>query len=167
MYARCGRIDVAKKMFNEIGKRRNLCTWNSMITGLAVHGKCNKALELYEQMLREGTALDDVTFVGLVLACTHGGMVRKAEFLFKLEPWNPGNYVSSPIYMHQQEYGITKAAGYSLIEEGGDIHKFNVEDKTHPRCDEINVLLNEISSKMKLQRNLSDSGLELEELCSQ
>ncbi|KAK4848361.1 hypothetical protein QYF36_012102 [Acer negundo] len=75
MYARCGRIDVAKKMFNEIGKRRNLCTWNSMITGLAVHGKCNEALELYEQMLREGTAPDDVTFVGLILACTHGGMI--------------------------------------------------------------------------------------------
>ncbi|KAK0580807.1 hypothetical protein LWI29_006490 [Acer saccharum] len=83
MYARCGRIDVAKKMFNEIGKRRNLCTRNSMITGLAVHGKCNKALELYEQMLREGTAPDDVTFVGLVLACTHGGMVRKGQELFE------------------------------------------------------------------------------------
>ncbi|KAK4847788.1 hypothetical protein QYF36_005933 [Acer negundo] len=74
MYARCGRIDVAKNMFNEIGKRRNLCTWNSMIMGLAVHRKCNETLELYEQMLREGTEPDDVTFVGLILACTHGGM---------------------------------------------------------------------------------------------
>ncbi|KAI9182239.1 hypothetical protein LWI28_023388 [Acer negundo] len=252
MYARCGRIDVAKKMFNEIGKRMNLCTWNSMITGLAVHGKCNEALELYEQMLREGTAPDDVTFVGLILACTHGGMVRKgqqlfesmetkykitpklehygcivdllgragelqeayeliqtmpmrpdsviwgallgacsfhvnvelgdiaAESLFKLEPWNPGNYVIlSNIYASAGRWDgvaklrkvmkhgkITKAAGYSLIEEGGDIHKFIVEDKTHPKCDEIYALLNEISSKMKLQRNVSDSVLELEELCT-
>lgn len=51
MYARCGRIDVARKVFYEIGKRRNLCTWNSMITGLAVHGKCQEALEFYEEML--------------------------------------------------------------------------------------------------------------------
>ena len=34
-------------------------------------------------MQREGTAPDDVTFVGLVLACTHGGMVRKGQELFE------------------------------------------------------------------------------------
>ncbi|KAH7578083.1 hypothetical protein JRO89_XS01G0338600 [Xanthoceras sorbifolium] len=252
MYARCGRIDGAREVFNEIGKRRNLCTWNSMIMGLAVHGKCCEALELYEQILIEGTAPDDVTFVGLLLACTHGGMVRKgrelfesmetkfkitpklehygcmvdlfgragelqeayeliqtmpmrpdsviwgallgacsfhvnvelgeiaAESLFKLEPWNPGNYVIlSNIYALARRWDgvaklrkvmkhseITKAAGYSLIEEGGDIHKFIVEDKTHPSCHEIYALLNEVSTKMKLQRNETYSGLELEELCT-
>lgn len=51
MYAKCGQIDVAWRVFNEIGSLRNLCSWNSMIMGLAVHGKCGKALELYDQML--------------------------------------------------------------------------------------------------------------------
>jgi pentatricopeptide repeat protein len=51
MYARCGKIDVAWHVFYEIGSCRTLCSWNSMITGLAVHGKCNQALELYDQML--------------------------------------------------------------------------------------------------------------------
>lgn len=50
MYARCGKIDVAWKLFDEIGILRNLCSWNSMIMGLAVHGQCAKALELYDQM---------------------------------------------------------------------------------------------------------------------
>lgn len=51
MYAKCGKIDVAWRVFNEIGRLRNLCSWNSMIMGLAVHGQCFKALDLYDQML--------------------------------------------------------------------------------------------------------------------
>lgn len=51
MYARCGKIDLARLVFNEIGSKRNLCSWNSMIMGLAVHGRCKEALDLYEQML--------------------------------------------------------------------------------------------------------------------
>lgn len=51
MYAKCGKIDVAWKVFDEIGGFRNLCSWNSMIMGLAVHGECQKAIELYDQML--------------------------------------------------------------------------------------------------------------------
>lgn len=50
MYARCGRIDTAKQIFDKIGINRNLCSWNTMIMGLAVHGKCDEALELFHQM---------------------------------------------------------------------------------------------------------------------
>lgn len=57
MYARCGKVGVAKRLFNEISKSRNLCSWNSMITGLAVHGKFNDALKLYEQMLVQSFCL--------------------------------------------------------------------------------------------------------------
>ncbi|KAF3955929.1 hypothetical protein CMV_018909 [Castanea mollissima] len=83
MYARCGKIDVAWRVFDEIGRHRNLCSWNSMIMGLAVHGRCNEALELYDKMLGEGKVPDDVTLVGLLLACTHGGMVVKGRQLFE------------------------------------------------------------------------------------
>ncbi|KAG5021712.1 hypothetical protein JHK85_018054 [Glycine max] len=76
-------IDAAWRVFNEIGSLRNLCSWNSMVVGLAVHGECCKALELYDQMLGEGTSPDDVTFVGLLLACTQGGMVKKGRHIFK------------------------------------------------------------------------------------
>ncbi|KAK3011510.1 hypothetical protein RJ639_011118 [Escallonia herrerae] len=50
MYARCGRVDATKRVFDEIGCRRNLCSWNTVIMGLAVHGQCNEALELFHQM---------------------------------------------------------------------------------------------------------------------
>ncbi|XP_050238524.1 pentatricopeptide repeat-containing protein At5g08510 [Mercurialis annua] len=241
MYARCGKIDAARQVFDKIiGKRRNLCSWNSMIMGLAIHGRSNDAFHLYNEMIREGTAPDDVTIVGVLLACTHGGMVIKgrqifesmenkfkifpklehygcmvdllgragelreaynliktmpmkpdsviwgtllgacsfyknvefaeiaAESLFKLEPWNPGNYVIlSNIYasvglwdgvanLRKLMKGghITKAAGYSLIEGGGEIKKFIVEDSSHSRSDEIHTLLNEISAKIKQPINL-------------
>ncbi|CAN8298777.1 unnamed protein product [Cochlearia groenlandica] len=83
MYSKCGMIDLARQIFDEIGKKRNLCSWNSMINSLATHGKHDEALELYAQMLREGERPDAVTFVGLLLACVHGGMVVKGKELFK------------------------------------------------------------------------------------
>ncbi|KAM3383358.1 hypothetical protein P3S68_008933 [Capsicum galapagoense] len=80
MYTKCVRIDRAMQFFHEIGRRRNLCSWNTMIMGLAVHGKSDEALKLFNQMLEEGNAPDDVTFVGATLACTHGGMVEKEHY---------------------------------------------------------------------------------------
>lgn len=51
MYAKCGRIDRARQVFEEIGGVRNLCSWNSMIMGLAVHGRWKEGLELFHNML--------------------------------------------------------------------------------------------------------------------
>lgn len=51
MYSRCGSIDRAQRVFDEIGSRRDVCSWNSMIMGLAVHGKSNEALQLFHEML--------------------------------------------------------------------------------------------------------------------
>ncbi|GAB2227106.1 hypothetical protein Droror1_Dr00008914 [Drosera rotundifolia] len=51
MYAKCGRLDAARVMFDGLGKRRNLCSWNSMIMGLAVHGRYEAALGLFHEML--------------------------------------------------------------------------------------------------------------------
>lgn len=50
MHAKCGSIERARELFDEMGDRRNLCSWNSMIMGLAVHGGWNQALELFHQM---------------------------------------------------------------------------------------------------------------------
>lgn len=51
LYARCGLIEKALQLFDEIGVDRNLCSWNTMIMGLAVHGRCHDALQLFNQML--------------------------------------------------------------------------------------------------------------------
>lgn len=51
VHSRCGNIEEARRVFDEIGSKRNLCSWNTMIMGLAVHGSCSDALQLYDQML--------------------------------------------------------------------------------------------------------------------
>ncbi|XP_068649961.1 pentatricopeptide repeat-containing protein At5g08510 [Aristolochia californica] len=82
MYAKCGRIDQAREVFEVLGRRRNACSWNSMIMGLAVHGRWREALDLFHEMLVEGVIPDDITFVAVLLACTHGGMVDEGWRLF-------------------------------------------------------------------------------------
>ncbi|KAF5204947.1 Pentatricopeptide repeat-containing protein [Thalictrum thalictroides] len=83
MYAKCGKIERAGRVFEEIGWARNLCSWNTMIMGLAVHGRWETGLELFHEMLNQGTSPDDITFVGVLLACTHGGLVEQGKRFFE------------------------------------------------------------------------------------
>lgn len=92
MYAKCGKIDIAEELFNEMPKR-DLVSWNSMIVGYADHGNANKALILFELMKGQGIKPDDITFVGILSACSHGGLVSLGrelftgmEHIFRLEP---------------------------------------------------------------------------------
>ncbi|MCL7023346.1 hypothetical protein MKW94_030277 [Papaver nudicaule] len=83
MYAKCGKIDAARRIFDEIGSKKDLCTWNSMIMCMAIHGRSTEGLELFDEMVRGGTSPDDVTFVGVLLACTHEGRVKEAYQFFE------------------------------------------------------------------------------------
>lgn len=72
MYAKCGNIDAAKELFNGMPER-DLVSWNSMIVGYASHGNATETLYLFEQMKLLGYKPDDITFVGVLSACSHGG----------------------------------------------------------------------------------------------
>ncbi|XP_049933846.1 pentatricopeptide repeat-containing protein At1g08070, chloroplastic-like [Nymphaea colorata] len=75
MYAKCGSIELALQVFNSLGEK-NLCTWNAMINGLAMHGHAEQALVVFNQLLDHGTMRpDEVTLVGVLTACSHGGFV--------------------------------------------------------------------------------------------
>jgi len=76
MYAKCGRIDYASRFF-ELMPVRNVYSWNSIISGYARHGSANKALEIFAKMKGEGQTPNHVTFVGVLSACSHGGLVRE------------------------------------------------------------------------------------------
>ncbi|KAH8972307.1 hypothetical protein BDL97_02G188100 [Sphagnum fallax] len=68
MYAKCGSIEDAWRVFNRI-PIRNVVAWNAMILGLVKCGQGQKALELYQQMQHEGVKPGPLTFVGLLNAC--------------------------------------------------------------------------------------------------
>ncbi|KAL5199099.1 hypothetical protein ABZP36_002611 [Zizania latifolia] len=75
MYAKCGAVELALDVFTR-SRARNTCTWNAMINGLAMNGYSTKALDMFHQMELDATAApDEVTFVGVLLACSHGGFV--------------------------------------------------------------------------------------------
>ncbi|KAK8945634.1 Pentatricopeptide repeat-containing protein [Platanthera guangdongensis] len=83
MYAKCGEVDFALHVFRKM-KERNVFTWNAMIGGLAIHGLGRRALDLFEEM-KHGKELiaDDVTFIGLLSACRHSGLVKPGIEIFK------------------------------------------------------------------------------------
>lgn len=74
MYAKCGRIEYASRFF-ELMPLRNVYSWNSMISGYARHGDGHKALEIFREMKSENQPPDHVTFVGVLSACSHVGLV--------------------------------------------------------------------------------------------
>ncbi|XP_062077416.1 putative pentatricopeptide repeat-containing protein At3g15130 [Humulus lupulus] len=74
MYAKCGSIEYAYKVFDKMACH-NLLSWNTIIAGFANHGLGQRAVEVFEQMKKIGEKPDSVTFVGLLMACSHGGLV--------------------------------------------------------------------------------------------
>ncbi|XP_031478545.1 pentatricopeptide repeat-containing protein At3g24000, mitochondrial-like isoform X1 [Nymphaea colorata] len=74
MYSKCGSIEKASRAFVEM-PTRTLISWTSMITGFAQHGRCHEALHLFEEMRLAGVRPNKVTFVGVLSACSHAGLV--------------------------------------------------------------------------------------------
>ncbi|KAM6557304.1 hypothetical protein CsatB_004323 [Cannabis sativa] len=74
MYCKCGDLKDALKLFHEI-PRKDVVSWNAMITGYAQHGAGHEALNLFNEMKREGAKPDWITFVAVLSACNHSGLV--------------------------------------------------------------------------------------------
>ncbi|XP_057761915.1 pentatricopeptide repeat-containing protein At5g66520-like [Arachis stenosperma] len=84
MYAKCGDIESASRVFNEHNLKRKVWPWNAMIGGFAMHGKPNEALSVFEQMKVENVSPNRVTFIALLNACSHGHMVEQGKSYFRL-----------------------------------------------------------------------------------
>ncbi|XP_010526036.1 PREDICTED: pentatricopeptide repeat-containing protein At4g33170 [Tarenaya hassleriana] len=82
MYAKCGSIDDAYSLFRRT-EARNITAWNAMLVGLAQHGEGKEALELFKLMKSTGIKPDKVTFIGVLSACSHSGMVSEAYGYFR------------------------------------------------------------------------------------
>lgn len=82
MYAKCGSIDRAFRVFQGM-KRRDVYSYTAMIVGLAMHGEVDVALDIFTEMTRMGIQPDEVTFVGVLAACSHGGLVAEGQKYFR------------------------------------------------------------------------------------
>lgn len=83
MYSKRGNIESANKVFNR-QEEKDIVSWNSMITGYAQHGDGKKALEVFQVMQKHELPMDDVSFIGVLTACTHAGLVEEGEKYFNI-----------------------------------------------------------------------------------
>ncbi|KAL7238809.1 hypothetical protein ACSBR2_004832 [Camellia fascicularis] len=82
MYAKCGCIEDANKVFN-LMRIRDVITWTALIVGYAQNGKGKDSLALYNEMIVSGTKPDFITFIGLLFACSHAGLVEQGRKYFE------------------------------------------------------------------------------------
>ncbi|KAL7134827.1 hypothetical protein ABFS83_11G051300 [Erythranthe nasuta] len=82
MYGKCGIMDLACKAFVAM-EDKNVSSWTSMIVGYATHGHFKNALEFFRKMVESGVRPNHVTFVGVLTACVHGGMVQEGRYYFE------------------------------------------------------------------------------------
>lgn len=82
MYSKCGRLDDALEVFEVAG--RSIDHYNALIGGLAIHGYGEIALKLFSELRRCLLKPDDITFVGLLSACNHAGLVKEGLICFEI-----------------------------------------------------------------------------------
>ncbi|XP_027359591.1 putative pentatricopeptide repeat-containing protein At3g25970 [Abrus precatorius] len=243
MYSKCGIIEDASKSFEDSSKD-NAIIWNSIIFGYAQHGQGNVALDLFYLMRDRKVKPDHITFVAVLTACSHSGLVEEgcnfiesmesdfgvpprmehyacaidlygrsghlekakalvenmpfepdamvlktllgacrfcgdielasqvAKALLDLEPEEHCTYVilsdmygclkmwneKASVTRLMRERGVKKVPGWSWIEVKNKVHAFNAEDHSHPQCEEIYVLLQQLNEGIKLFDNFRKSN---------
>ncbi|GMI68473.1 hypothetical protein like AT5G15340 [Hibiscus trionum] len=234
MYAKCGRVDTAIKVFKCM-PRRNVVAWNAMLSGLAMHGRGRVVVEMFQQMIKE-VRPDYLTFIAVLSACSHSGMIdqgsyyfdslqsvygitpkidhyacmvdllgragrlEEAETLINQMPIPPNEVVLGSLIgscnshgklqlaehvlqkliqmdPHNTEYhillsnmyalagkldkanalrrvlktkGIRKIPGMSSIHVDGQLHQFSAGDKSHPKTQEIYIMLEDMIRRLRL-----------------
>jgi pentatricopeptide repeat protein len=83
MYAKCGCIEESRALFDRM-LEKDIWTWNVMICGLASHDRPKEAIALFHEFIREGFSPVNVTFVGVLNACSRAGFVSEGRHYFNL-----------------------------------------------------------------------------------
>ncbi|XLQ99981.1 hypothetical protein HN51_054706 [Arachis hypogaea] len=84
MYAKCVDVKSAVQVFEEMGTKKDVISWNSMIVGFAKKGHAESALKVFNEMAHSCVTPDDVIFLGVLTACSHVGWVFEGRQIFYL-----------------------------------------------------------------------------------
>ncbi|XP_010558533.1 PREDICTED: pentatricopeptide repeat-containing protein At3g02330 [Tarenaya hassleriana] len=112
MYSKCGNLHDSRLMF-EKAPIRDFVTWNAMICGYAHHGMGEEAIKLFESMVLMNIMPNHATFVSLLRACAHMGLVERGLDYF---------------HMMKKEYGLDpRLEHYSnmvdILGKSGEVEK--------------------------------------------
>ncbi|CAK9183250.1 unnamed protein product [Ilex paraguariensis] len=78
MYAKCGRIEKAREIF-EAMTVKDTKAWSSMMVGFAIHGLVDDALMAFARMEEAQVKPNHVAFIGVLSACAHSGLVSEGR----------------------------------------------------------------------------------------
>lgn len=81
MYMKCGSLNIAQQLFHRISKKDTIC-WNVMLLGVAMHANGKDALKLFSKMQVEGFKPDETTFLAMLSACSHTGLIKEGLTVF-------------------------------------------------------------------------------------
>ena len=152
MYAKCGALERSLLVFFKL-QDKNLFCWNSIIEGLATHGYADENLRMFRKMEEENIKPNGVTFISLLSACTHAGLVEEGRkrFLSMTK-----DYSITPKVEH---YGcmVDLLSKAGLLEEALDVIR---SMKVKPNS----VIWGALLSGCKLHRNLTIGKVAVNEL---
>ncbi|KAI5083589.1 hypothetical protein GOP47_0003332 [Adiantum capillus-veneris] len=80
MYSKCGDVCVAYLIFDRL-RSQDLVSWNAIVSGYALHGSVVESLMLVGRMQQTDTKPDDVTFLGILSACSRAGIIEVGYFV--------------------------------------------------------------------------------------
>ncbi|ESW18274.1 hypothetical protein PHAVU_006G027400 [Phaseolus vulgaris] len=149
MYAKCGAVDEAFSVFKCLPER-DLVFWTSMITAYGSHGQAYEALKLFTEMLQSNVKPDRVSFLAVLSACGHAGLVDEGC-----------HYFNQMINV----YGIKpRVEHYSclidLLGRAGRLHEAYEILQRNPDIRDDVGLLSTLFSACRLHRNI-DLGVEI------
>ncbi|CAK9162083.1 unnamed protein product [Ilex paraguariensis] len=83
MYSKCGSLGVGQQVFDMMGNKQDVVLWNTMISAYAQHGYGEDGIIMFVGMVRSGVQPDRITFVVILNACSHSGLVQKGLSYFE------------------------------------------------------------------------------------
>ncbi|KQK17606.1 pentatricopeptide repeat-containing protein At4g16470 [Brachypodium distachyon] len=129
MYLKCSSTEDARRAF-AAAPERNVTMWTAVISGHGQHGHVGEALALFDQMTRDGFRPNDVTFLAVLSACAHGGLVDEGLRHFSSMPLDYGLTPKSEHY----------AAVVDMLARVGRLHDAYELVKNLPDCQEHSVV---------------------------
>ncbi|KAK1439836.1 hypothetical protein QVD17_05658 [Tagetes erecta] len=84
MYSKCGNVNMARLVFERMPGRKTIVTWTTMVAGLAMQGYGEEAVRLFHRMEESGIKPDEITFISVLYACSHAGLVEDGFRFFSM-----------------------------------------------------------------------------------
>ncbi|KAJ0964624.1 hypothetical protein J5N97_025762 [Dioscorea zingiberensis] len=81
LYSKCGSLVDAVEVFNSVNNK-DVAVWCSMITAYGIHGHGSDAIALFKRMINSSVKPNNVTFVSILTACSHAGLVEEGKRIF-------------------------------------------------------------------------------------